>query len=727
MIFARKLFLPHLLVVTILAFGILPMVVAASTTDGTIDSTYKYAEGLNANVGKINFGLTAGNVHLTDTLLTGYAWSETSGWINLSPTNGGVTNNAEGVLSGYAWGENTGWINFAPTQGGVTVDTLGVFHGYAWSQNLGWISFNCANNNSCATDDFKVQTDWRPLSTRTTTVTPSPSTTSTGGGSGSTVAGVPVINAPSVQTIAASSITTTSAALNGYLNPNGSTDTVRWFEWGTSPLNLDKQTTHYSHGTLADGFSDTISGLVSDTPYYFRAVAQNSYGTVAGYVLSFTIPGPATVVPIVTPIQPPVVVPPTPPPTTSPIPGSTTLPPSSGTAPGTVSGGTSGAVSGGTTGGGGGGAAPSVFQSAAPILKQVFVLSSTTAAAIQHTINTSVVLTVKIVANAKKHIVNFTNTPVGSVTTKTVTTAGVVGGGAVAVATVAGNAVSLSDFSFMAIRLWSLFLIALGLRKRRVPWGTVYDSVTKQPLDPAYVILADPSEKEAGTAITDLDGRFGFLVPPGSYHLVANKTNYSFPSKKLAGKTNDELYDNLYFGGDLVLGANDVITKNIPMDPEAFDWNEFAKRDKKLMMFYSRNARIFTAVSTILFYVGLVSATVLFLARPDNFNLAIIVLYAVLFILRLFGLKPKSYGTIVDATTKEPLSFAIVRIFQKGSDREMFHRVTDQYGRYYSLLAKGEYYVTIERKNADGTYTPVLTSDTINAKKGIINKNFRIS
>ncbi|MBI2627925.1 MAG: hypothetical protein HYW71_00605 [Candidatus Niyogibacteria bacterium] len=31
--------------------------------------------------------------------------------------------------------------------------------GYAWSDNIGWISFNCANNNSCITSNYKVEID----------------------------------------------------------------------------------------------------------------------------------------------------------------------------------------------------------------------------------------------------------------------------------------------------------------------------------------------------------------------------------------------------------------------------------------------------------------------------------------------------------------------------------------------------------------------------------------
>jgi len=124
----------------------------ASSTDGTIDSTYKYAWG--KNTGWINFGTTGGNVHVTDSALTGYAWSDNYGWINLNPTKSGVTNDGAGTLSGYAWGENLGWINF----NGVTINSSGEFTGSASGDVSGQISFDCTN--------CKVKTDWRPQSTR---------------------------------------------------------------------------------------------------------------------------------------------------------------------------------------------------------------------------------------------------------------------------------------------------------------------------------------------------------------------------------------------------------------------------------------------------------------------------------------------------------------------------------------------------------------------------------
>lgn len=141
----------------------------ASETNGTIDNAYKYAWG--ENIGWINFGCDGCNAQITDTEITGNVWSKTYGWINLNPTTSGVKNTPEGILSGFAWGKNLGWIDFT----GVTINTSGEFIGYAIVRSdNSQINFNCINADSCGLANFKVKTDWRRASVR-----------STGGSSGS--------------------------------------------------------------------------------------------------------------------------------------------------------------------------------------------------------------------------------------------------------------------------------------------------------------------------------------------------------------------------------------------------------------------------------------------------------------------------------------------------------------------------------------------------------------
>ncbi|MEI8130688.1 MAG: hypothetical protein WCG55_04265, partial [bacterium] len=92
--------------------------------------------------------------------------------------------------------------------------------------------------------------------------------------------------APSVATISATSVTTTSALLHGNLLSNGGdTSTVTYFAYDTS--------TAYSLSTSGvvtpvGAFTDTVSGLTCGTTYHFSAGAFNGSGSDNGVDMTFT-------------------------------------------------------------------------------------------------------------------------------------------------------------------------------------------------------------------------------------------------------------------------------------------------------------------------------------------------------------------------------------------------------------------------------------------------------
>lgn len=67
-------------------------------------------------------------------------------------------------LSGYAWSDTIGWISFASSTNGnnkVEIDSNGNLNGYAWSENIGWIKFGgLAGINIVSTDGSDVGTTW---------------------------------------------------------------------------------------------------------------------------------------------------------------------------------------------------------------------------------------------------------------------------------------------------------------------------------------------------------------------------------------------------------------------------------------------------------------------------------------------------------------------------------------------------------------------------------------
>lgn len=284
-----------------------------------------------------------------------------------------------------------------------------------------------------------------------------------------------------------------------------------------------------------------------------------------------------------------------------------------------------------------------------------------------------------------------------------------------------------TGFSSLLSRMLTLFFGFFGLRRRNHPWGTVYDSVTKQPLDPAYVVMYDMNGKEVQSAITDLDGRYGFVLPQGTYRMNANKTHYVFPSEKLAGRTSDELYTNLYFGESFdASSSGEVVIRNIPMDAVGFDWNEYAKRKNHLMLFYSKRDLWVGRILDGLFIFGFAATAILLFFTPNVFNATVFGLYLVFALLHLLGLTSRAFGIVKDKATGLPLSFAIVTIFSEALEAKLAEKVTDKAGRYFCLVPPGKYYVSVQKKNDDGSYSLVYTSPVFHTKKGTIRGDLEV-
>lgn len=99
--------------------------------------------------------------------------------------------------------------------------------------------------------------------------------------------------APTMRTSAATNVSRTGANANGETNPNGS-QTTYWFEYGEgSDLGSVSAFQSAGTGTASMNISVSLTNLKPLTKYYFRANAQNQFGTANGAILNFTTPGPA--------------------------------------------------------------------------------------------------------------------------------------------------------------------------------------------------------------------------------------------------------------------------------------------------------------------------------------------------------------------------------------------------------------------------------------------------
>ncbi len=255
--------------------------------------------------------------------------------------------------------------------------------------------------------------------------------------------------------------------------------------------------------------------------------------------------------------------------------------------------------------------------------------------------------------------------------------------------------------------------LLLLFRRKKKNWGVVYNSLTKLPIDLAVVRLINwNANKIAASSVTDKEGRFYFIAPPGTYKIETQKQNLSFPSVLLSGLSSDSRYNDLYFGGPIDIRPQEVPHPNIPMDPEegAFDPQKVSRRNKLRSLQYAFSVS------------GPVFAAAAFVVNPHIVSGSVLALHVFLFMFfrRLIGIsRIKSFGVVYDEITRTPISRAILRFYALPYHKLVETKISDSNGRYSFLVGPGEFYLTVEREGYGKTQTDPVKIE--NPKGAVIN------
>jgi len=263
--------------------------------------------------------------------------------------------------------------------------------------------------------------------------------------------------------------------------------------------------------------------------------------------------------------------------------------------------------------------------------------------------------------------------------------------GAVAVANVA----AVGNFANMMAYAQYLFFQPVFFfgRRRRKAWGTVYDSLTKMPIDLALVRLVDKATgRIVQSRVTNRQGHYFFIVAAGQYLVQVAKAGYVYPTSFLKEVKEDHALTEIYHGEIITVNdAGSTIAANIPLDPvgkTAFNRFELLK-DKFL-----KRLQIWVA------HGGVVLAAVSYYIKPSPITIAIGVLQLVMVIVTyrtVRASRPKGWGIVYDKQTRNPIQSAVVRIFEPKYNKLLDSFITDNRGRYAFVVGPSNYYVTYEK------------------------------
>jgi hypothetical protein len=253
--------------------------------------------------------------------------------------------------------------------------------------------------------------------------------------------------------------------------------------------------------------------------------------------------------------------------------------------------------------------------------------------------------------------------------------------------TIIGNIPLLPTYLY---HFFSWLLSLFGLRKKRKPWGVVYNAITKEPIPLTIVRLLEGSGlKILETQVTDRLGRFGFISAPGNYRLEVVKPGFAYPSSIVVG-TADFNFRDVYHAEPIILkGKEHGIFFNVPLDPHdprIARANAPVAAARAVTKAVSRAGVMLLAIGTAINYVF-----VFFSPTLVNFN--IFYLYLAFLGLQVTFQLPESrpWGEVFDSFTLKPIPLSIVSLVETKYDRVVKVRLTDYEGRFHFLPLPGSY------------------------------------
>lgn len=281
-----------------------------------------------------------------------------------------------------------------------------------------------------------------------------------------------------------------------------------------------------------------------------------------------------------------------------------------------------------------------------------------------------------------------------------------------------GEASSVSTSIFKLYQNILLFIPAY--RKRKKPWGIVFDQDSGLPIPGATVRLVSMSDHhQIDRAVTGSDGRFLLLadhlllgrVP--STLLEVEKDGFAMPKHPTSLPGYEPYLNQPLIPGQLPQGIHYAVAleKNIaPRLTLSRAWVVLrSTADKAALPISSASA----AWSLFTFT----------LARTTP-NLVILFIAIALFVLQLylaFATKP-TYGTAKDVSSNAPLSFAQIRLFDVARQAIVATTITNREGAYSFLVTPGTYQVFASLSG----YKPYLSQVLSLSKEGVMTQNIQM-
>lgn len=250
---------------------------------------------------------------------------------------------------------------------------------------------------------------------------------------------------------------------------------------------------------------------------------------------------------------------------------------------------------------------------------------------------------------------------------------------------------------FQYLKVFLPFLIAQRAPRKDFS-GLIYNALPSKSI-PFAVIRAINIEngKVSQTQVSDIDGRYGLLLQPGTYIIEVQHQDYEFPvlDKNISAVQND---NNSYFGGKLKITNETAVNFNIPLNPRVANRGLSINKVRSLII----NSSIFKLTQNLYFIYTIFLFSIFMLLSEFNWiTLSIVIYYAVFTLMHLISnirRLPKTWGRVVNALTRSPIKNIFVK-FYSSEGKLIDSKITDETGRFQLFLYDGDYFALVQSPN----------------------------
>ncbi|HLD03945.1 MAG TPA: hypothetical protein VJC17_04190, partial [Candidatus Dojkabacteria bacterium] len=216
------------------------------------------------------------------------------------------------------------------------------------------------------------------------------------------------------------------------------------------------------------------------------------------------------------------------------------------------------------------------------------------------------------------------------------------------------------------------FLYGFWILKRKekgLPWGLVFDKNTLKVVPFALVRLYNSDKTELiKEAVTDLYGKYGFVVSSGNYRLIVEHSEFQIHEENVALHDRDTFFVKdvplLTLSSRDLLGSlsfREVLRENLPK------------------------------VITILFVFGFLYSLFAAIFYFNIVNFLFVFLYVTELVILLTRRDIRRWGFVYNVSNNDRVSNSFVRVFSKEESRQLDVQMADERGSYGFLLNPGTY------------------------------------